>query len=407
MFWVMAWRNIWRNPRRTTVILIAIIIGTFAMITSSALMRGFEKGMVENSLSTLTGEVQIHHPQYLDDPVIENSMEDAGSVERALQSVLPSTTAWTTRVRVNAIASNARHSAAATMVGIDPEKEAAVSFIGPDVVTEGHYLEKDDESAIVVGRAFVDQFETEVGKKLVLMSQAEGGEIASRAFRITGIYGAELEATEKRYLFVSKSAAQEMLNMGAAVSEAALVTGARITPEQAAARLKEKLGTSSYSIKTWRELEPMLVAYVSLIDGFTLIWNVVLFIAMGFGIVNTTLMAVFERIREFGLFKALGMKPWWVLRQVITESFILLVIGALAGNVLALLAAWALSDGIDLSAFAQGMEYVGFSRVIYPQIYSQDVVSANLTVFILGLFVSLYPAAKAARFTPVEALSHT
>jgi ABC-type antimicrobial peptide transport system permease subunit len=127
---------------------------------------------------------------------------------------------------------------------------------------------------------------------------------------------------------------------------------------------------------------------------------------MGFGIVNTTLMAVFERIREFGLFKALGMKPRWILRQVVTESFILLVIGAVAGNGLALLTAWALSGGIDLSSFAAGMEYVGFSRVIYPQVYTQDLASANLTVFILGILVSLYPAGKAARFTPVEALAH-
>jgi len=403
--WTMAWRNIWRNPRRTTVILIAVVIGVFAMITSSALMRGFEKGMIQNTLSTLTGEVQIHHPHYLDDPVVAHSIKRTEVVESALGEILPESAHWTTRIRVNAVVSNARHSSGATLVGIDPEKEADVSFIG-DAVIEGRYLEKENPNAILVGKAFLDQFETGIGKKLVLMSQSADQEIASRAFRITGIFDAELEATEKRYLFVTKKAAQDMLNMGNAVSEAALVTGDELTPEQAATKLKQELGTEKYSIQTWRELEPMLDAYVGLLDGFTLIWNIILFVAMGFGIVNTTLMAVFERIREFGLFKALGMKPWWILRQVVTESLILLVIGTAVGNILGLLSIWALSGGIDLSAFAAGMEYVGFSRVVYPVIHIRDIVSANLTVFVLGVMVCLYPAGKAARFTPVEALSH-
>lgn len=406
MFWIMAWRNIWRNPRRTAVILIAIIIGIFAMITSSALMRGFERGLIKNSLSTLTGEVQIHHPMYLDDPVLENSMKNASHVESVLKEVLPETTLWATRIRVNAIVSNARHSGRVTLVGIDPAQEARVSFI-KDAMAAGRYLAEDEMTAVVVGRALLDQFETGLGKKLVLMSQAADGEIASRAFRITGVFDAELEATEKRFAFITKPAARDMLKTGDAVSEAALVTGDMISAEAAAEKLKNRLDSEIYSVKTWPELKPIIVAYTRLINGFTFIWNIVIFIAMGFGIVNTSLMAVFERIREFGLFQALGMKPRWILRQVITESFMLLVIGAAAGNALALVAVRALSGGIDLSAFAAGMEYVGFSRVIYPYVQGQDLASVNVTVFILGMLVSLYPAGKAARFTPVEALAHT
>jgi ABC-type antimicrobial peptide transport system permease subunit len=134
----------------------------------------------------------------------------------------------------------------------------------------------------------------------------------------------------------------------------------------------------------------------------------VVFIAMGFGIVNTTLMAVFERIREFGLFKALGMKPRWIIQEVIIESFFLLILGMIIGNALGFLSVLALSvHGIDLSALAAGTEYWGMSRIIYPSIIGQDVIMANLVVFFLGLVVSLYPAMKAARFTPVEALVHT
>ncbi|MBW2077523.1 MAG: FtsX-like permease family protein, partial [Deltaproteobacteria bacterium] len=145
-----------------------------------------------------------------------------------------------------------------------------------------------------------------------------------------------------------------------------------------------------------------------LFDGFMWLWYLVVFIAMGFGIVNTMLMAVFERIREFGLLKALGMRPWWIIKEVLAESFFLLVIGMAIGNTLGLLSVLALSgSGIDLSALAAGTEYIGMARVIYPAVSGKDVAMANLMVFILGLLVSVYPAAKAARFTPVEALAHT
>jgi putative ABC transport system permease protein len=134
---------------------------------------------------------------------------------------------------------------------------------------------------------------------------------------------------------------------------------------------------------------------------------VVVFVAMGFGILNTTLMAVFERMREFGLLKALGMRPIRIVKGILTEALIILFVGMLIGNGLGLISCYALSfHGIDLSALAQGVEYAGMSRVIIPQVIAKDLLGANLVVLSLGLLVCLYPAVKAARFTPVEAMVH-
>jgi ABC-type antimicrobial peptide transport system permease subunit len=119
-------------------------------------------------------------------------------------------------------------------------------------------------------------------------------------------------------------------------------------------------------------------------------------------------MAVFERVREFGLLKALGMKPGWIVREVLTETFFLLILGILLGNTLGFLSVFLLSGtGIDLSALADGLEFVGIARVIYPIVQGKDVVLANGVVLVLGLLVSLYPAIKAAKITPVEAMAHT
>jgi ABC-type antimicrobial peptide transport system permease subunit len=142
-------------------------------------------------------------------------------------------------------------------------------------------------------------------------------------------------------------------------------------------------------------------------DAFIVIWFVVVFVAMGFGILNTTLMAVFERMYEFGLLKALGMRPRRIVRGILTEAVLILLIGMVAGNFLGLASSWALSfHGIDLSALAQGVEYAGMSRMIFPVIQRNDLIIANLVVLLLGVLVCLYPAIKAARFTPVEAMAH-
>lgn len=406
MHFQLAWRNIWRNPRRTTVILIAVVIGVWSMVFLGALMVGVSDQMVRNSIATLTGSLQIHHKGYRADPVIDNSMDRPSEVIPVLQKTLPPGAKWAPRVRVNAVASNARHSSGVILAGIDPGKEAAVSFIG-SAVKEGRYLEADDPYAILVGRALMENYETRLGHKLVLMSEDASGEIASRAFRIAGVYEAELAATEKRFVFVTMAASQEMLQMGASISEIAVLLPNATGGDSAAADLRAAL-PKDYSVHTWRELLPLVEAYLEINGKSVAIWYIVVFIAMGFGIVNTMLMAVYERIREFGLLKALGMKPGWIIRGVVIEAFLVLSIGILAGNILALSTVWIVSrTGIDLSALAAGAEFAGMSRVIYPVLKPEHVIAANLVVLVLGLLVSLYPALKAARFTPVEALAHT
>ena len=405
MYLQLAWRNIWRNPRRTTVILMAVIVGIWSMVFLGALMDGIMDQIVRNSIATLTGSLQIHQKDYRRDPVIENSMPDLISVKEALGNHLPEGAHWAPRIRVSAVASNARHSSGVTFVGIDPAQEAAVSFIG-EAVKEGRYLSAGDKYGIVVGQALAKKFETKPGRKLVLMSQATDKEMVSRAFRIVGIFRAELEATEKEFVFVTLPAARQMLKLQTGLSEISVLLP-RGQPEAPVAKALQSALPDDHVAETWQELLPVVTGYLKLNDGFIFMWYLVVFIAMGFGIVNTLLMAVFERMREFGLLKALGMKPWWITREVLTESFFLLVLGMVMGNILSLLSIYALADtGIDLSAFAAGAEYAGMSRVIYPALKVGNVILANLVVLVLGLVVSLYPALKAARFTPVEAISY-
>jgi len=406
MYLQLAWRNIWRNTRRTAIILTAVVIGVWSMVMLGALMRGIAVGMIKNGISTLTGHIQIHHKGYRNDPAIENSITDPTVVEKALEGALPQGAEWTTRVRVNAVASNARHSSGVTLVGIEPSSEAKVSFIGA-AVSQGRYLNSDDRNGIFIGEALMKKFDTRPGRKLVLMSQNTDGEIASRAFRIVGIFKAEMEATEKQFVFVTRRASQKMLGLDGDISEISILLPGKPDHREVYHLLKTALPSAEFEVNTWCELLPFQTAYLKLLDGFMWIWYLVVFVAMGFGIVNTTLMAVFERMREFGLLKALGMKPWWILRGVLTESLFLLILGMIIGNLLAFICIFALAhSGINLSALAAGAEYAGMTRVIYPAIALKDILMSNMVVLFLGILVSAYPALKAARFTPVEALAH-
>jgi ABC-type antimicrobial peptide transport system permease subunit len=172
-----------------------------------------------------------------------------------------------------------------------------------------------------------------------------------------------------------------------------------------AQKLTAAIADDTYCVETWQQLLPMMKAYLEMSGFFLYVWYGVVFVAMGFGIVNTTLMAIFERMREFGLMKALGMRPLQIIKGVITETVFLLLLGISAGNILGFLSVAAIAkNGIDLSALAAGAQMWGIPRKLYPEIWIQDVSVAGFMVLVLGVLVSVYPAVKAARFTPTQAM---
>jgi ABC-type lipoprotein release transport system permease subunit len=403
----MAWRNIWRNSRRSLIILAAIISGVGSMIFLNAFTRGMIISIIDNGIKTLTGHVQVHATGYRDDPVAMHSLYDLDRLRETLDQELPPGSSWCERVHVNAVANTARHSVGLSLVGIDPEREPRVSFIGPDAVVDGRFLETGDSTSVVVGQALLDLLDVHLGNKLVLMAMGTDGSAASRAFRIVGAYRSEMEATEKQLVFVPLAAAQQMLGLGNGVSEVAILLPKHELSRAVAGQIEAGL-PDGMEVRTWRELLPVQEATLDLFDKFMVLWDMVVFIAMGFGIVNTLLMAVLERVRELGVMRALGMRPAGVVRNVLIEAFILLVLGSAIGN----LAGWLsvlpmMGSGLDLSAFAAGMQDAGISRIVYPVISSDDLALVNAVVLVLGLVVSLYPAVKAARFTPVEAMART
>jgi ABC-type lipoprotein release transport system permease subunit len=397
----LAWRNLWRNSRRTTIMVITIALGVWMMLLTAAIMQGMVEQQVRDTILNLTGHIQIHHPNYRQDPAIENSMLLS---QTELQDVMSDADVQQMgiRIRLPAVIGSERKSGGVTLVGIDPDREEGLSFIA-NAITDGRYLESMNDSGIVIGQALADKLKTRLGKRIVIMSQDSDNQIADRGFRIVGIYRADLQAIETAYAFTGLNTVQAMLKMGEQVSEISLISGQREELDTLANRLREKF--PNLEVLTWQELLPLLIASIELYDAILIIWYLIIFIAMSFGLVNTLLMAVFERTREIGLFQALGMQPKFIILQILVESLILLCIGLVAGNGLAWLSVTALSDGIDFSSFAAGMEMVQMGSLLVPLLYMKDIITSNLLVIVLGLIASLYPAIRAARTIPVEAIT--
>jgi ABC-type lipoprotein release transport system permease subunit len=401
---ILAWRNLWRNHRRTLIMLLAIAIGVWAMIFMAALMRGMTDEMVRNGLRTLPGEVQIHHPDYRRDPSVVNSiLPPTGALLDALQQ--SPVIAWASRVRVPAVVASERESRGVTLLGIDPIAERALGSLPQDIV-QGRFLEDVDDRGVVIGASLARRLETRLGKRVVLMSQDPDNNVADRGVRVVGIYRARLAGTEDRFAYTGRTALQSMLGVGEAVSEVAVTAGnyrgvSAWYPGIAAA------AGEGLEVLPWTELDTFLGTMLGVQDGFSLVFMVVIFLALSFGLVNTLVMAVFERVREIGLMQALGMRPGLILVQILLESLYLLCLGLLLGNVLALVTIKPLESGIDISSVAQGMEMMGMGTTLYPVLAIEDMGMSTAVVIILGLLASLAPAWRAARLDPVAALNKT
>ena len=404
VIFTLAWRNLWRNHRRTGIMLAAISVGVWAMIFMTAIMRGMVGDMLEQGIRNLPGHIQIHQQGFLDDPSIVNSLASpSGELLAALND--PDTEAWSGRIKVPAVISSERDTRGVMLLGVDPVSEDAITAIAGQVV-EGRFLDTVDDKGVVIGLKLAERLETRLGKRIVLMSQDPDNNIAERGFRIVGLYKAKLEALEEINVYAARGTLQKLLKIGDRVTEIAVVDKDMQNIDPLFKRIKAAT-PAGLETRAWYEIDTYLSTMLATMDGFVLVWIIIVFLALSFGLVNTLIMAVFERTREIGLIQALGMRPSMILYQIMLESVLLLVIGLTLGNALAVATILPLESGLDISSVAEGMAMMGASSVLYPTLLLDDMILANVVVIILGTLTSILPAWRAARLNPVQAINST
>lgn len=403
MLFTLAWRNIWRNYRRSVLVLLSVVIGLIAIILYDSISIGMIQQMLDNQIGAHVSHIQVHKKGFNDNKVIQNYLPDPAKVRQVLAQQA-GVAHFSERVITFGIASSATGAAGVSLVGIYSQEEAQITKIKNSLV-EGRYL-GEAAHEIVIGKKLAEKLDVGLGDKVVAMASALSGAIGSDVFRVVGIYETFSSEFDKLYAYVYLPNLQQMLEFESQLSEFAVILGNLERQKEVQVALLRELG-DDYEVLTYKQLLPLLVMQVDVYKETIFIFYAIIGIAMMFGIINTMLMSVFERIHEFGVLMAVGMKNRRLFAMILLEAFLLGISGTVVGAIIGYLIYLPLADsGIDLSAFADGLNSIGSGSVIYPILTPESIVSALFVIPLIAVLGAIYPALRAARLDPITAIRH-
>lgn len=398
----MAWRNVWRNRRRSLVTVAAMSLALLVMILYSGLVDGYLQQMERSILDLEVGDLQIHAPDYRDNPSLYTWIEEP---ERLLAALEGAGYEASGRVLAFGLAAAGESSAGISFRGVDVARDARVSRIGLEVAA-GEWVDEADPKGVVVGRRLARTLGLSPGAEVVVLTQGTDGAMAYDLYRVRGVLRSVADATDRAGFFMTASALRELVGVPEGVHQIIVRRPAGAGLADAALGVEDVAGL--LDVKTWRQLLPTLSSLLESTRGIMIAMFVLVYSAIAILILNAMLMAVFERIRELGVLKALGVGPFAVLRLILLESGIQTGLAILIGVGLGIPGMFYLSRyGIDLASLA-GVSILGIAM---DPVWRASVALENFTqpVFALVCIVALaviYPACKAAWIQPVEAMRY-
>jgi ABC-type lipoprotein release transport system permease subunit len=408
----MAWRNVWRNWRRTVIAGIAIALGLTLILVFDGFLGGMNEALYGNTVKLQGGNVQVHAPGFREkaDRLPLLPLVDPGVAVEAAQAQ-PEVVAVSQRVETGGMVSSREGTLSVAITGIEPEQEAPVSLVAENVV-QGRWLEGNDEDVLLIGKAMAERLEVTVGDRVTLLGRATHQQMRRRTMTIVGIYDLGIPDVEKSLVYVSLLEAQTLFDLRDQATEIAIYLEQVGQEPPVVERLRTAL--PGYEVDAWDTLDPstkeMMALEAQIMDMFGLI---ILLIA-GVGILNLMLMAVFERTREIGLLAAMGLKRRETVALFLLEGVLIGLLGALAGSVLGgVIGAYFGRVGIDWVALYGGIDMAEYSGLIglmgdrlYLRIGIGVLAGRALTVGVIAALASLYPAWQASRREPAEALHY-
>ena len=413
----LALRNLRRNVRRTILTATAMTIGGALLIFALILSDGTHEQWIDSGVRNGSGHVTIERPEFRLSRKIEDRLpaKAQAAVMAALESpdIAERITSVFTRLTVSGLASSAAGARPAQILGVDPVAEAELSLLDEQCV-EGRYLATDDRLAAYVGTGLVESLDLRLGSRLVLTAQDAKKDIAGQLVRVVGIFQTGIGEIDNSVIHIPIATAGQWLGAGHAVTSiGVMVDNSTVVPEvvrELRQALAEPIASGEATVMGWREAMPTLRDAV-LIDewGGYLVFGV-LFVIIGFSIVNTVLMSVLQRHREFGVLRALGLTPRKTGAVVLVEGLLLTATSGIAGVGLGAFLTWfTMSDGLDLSQIAGELSDLEFSGVaidpiVYPQFRLSRFVQSAGWILLIGTVASVYPAIRAATIDVAESM---
>ena len=399
----IAWRNIWRSPTRSLVVLGAISLGIWALIFLLSFSRGMIYNLIDNSIRREIGHLQLEHPDFHKQKEFQHYLPQADSLANILARD-PAVTAISARTISLGMVSSAKGARGIRIWGVKPGDERGVSFIA-EKVEEGVFLE-EARNPVLMSRRLAGKLGLKMRSKAVLTFQDLDGNITAGAFRITGLFDSGTTPFDEGTVLVRQ---EDLLRLtGGAEEGLAHQIVAIIDDPDSVQVVRDRLAGSfrGARLTSYSEVAPEIALYESQIGIMNAIIITIFMLALVFGIINTMLMAVLERIRELGMLMAIGMNRWRVFVMVLLETLFIGVTAMPVGIGLVIITLEIFKrTGIDLSLFSEGMREFGMSEVIYPDPVTGIYVQVAVAVFLTAFLGAIYPAWKAIRLKPTEALS--
>jgi len=400
----LAWRNIWRRKTRAVTTIGAMAFAGAIMIFYWGLMEGFLDVLERNLVMMNLGDIQIHRQGYRSDPDIYTRIDDPDKILKNLDAAGFMASG---RLFGFGLVAHDQNSAGVSIMGVDIEREKTVTQTY-NHVSSGQWLDKNDPSGVVVGMKLAKTLDVKLGGELVLVSQASDGSMANDLYHVRGVLKGVGDAVDRGALFMTQAALRRFMTIPDGVHEIVILRKDRGEPlEQALEKVKSAAGENE--VKSWKQLSPVMANLLDISDASSIVMVLIMYAAVGMVTLNAMLMSVFERIREFGVMKALGVSPWQVMALVLFEA----AMQALIASALAVAAGLPVSlyyqkHGIDLRFIGEGVTLAGVTMdpIWYSRVTTESVTTPVFTLFIIVFLAVLYPGIKAALIKPVTAIHH-
>ncbi|MCY3858721.1 MAG: ABC transporter permease [Gammaproteobacteria bacterium] len=392
----LALRNIWRQRRRNGLVLFAIVVSVGGVFVMNSLARGMEQDFLRFSIENLRGHIKILAPNQLDEPGLQYSIPIDTDLSLLAR---PEIESWTPRLRSPAVIMSERETRGVEIIGIDPTRESH-SFI-EDLVVEGEAITDTDDQHLLIGRSLADELKTGLGRRLVVLMTGPDDNAIEIGFRVLGIFKSTTSRYEDAYALTGLSSLQAITGVDGFTDVSVYLEDLATTSEVQATLASQ---IPELNVVTWEQLDPFTSEMYRFI-GFTVYILIVVFLGtLVFGLINALVTAVLVRIREFGMLRVVGMKSRLVVMQVVIECVIIMLLALAIGLAAGLLVIWWIGDGIDLTAFAAGVEAFGMGARMAPHLVVDDFVILGVASVILGLIASYFPARRVIKASILQSL---
>lgn len=410
MIFSIAWKNVWRNKLRSSVVITSIIIGLLGGIFYLAFAKGMVQQQVSSAIQSEISNIQIHHPQFLINNEINFVIDNPNEKLKAIRE-LKGVTEATSRITSSAMASSAITGTGIFIKGINVDEEKRVTNIST-LLIDGTYFDSEVKSPIVIGEKLATKLKVKTRSKIVITIQNIAGDISYSAFRVVGIYKTNNSNYDLMNVFVKKEDLVKILDFDITkATEIAVLLNHNNLGDSVAAKVNKlvskDISEKKIVVRTWEEISPVLKMMNEMTIQYSMIFVIIILVALSFGIINTMLMAIMERVREIGMLMAIGMNKIQVFLMIMLETIFLSITGGIVGLSLS----WTLVEimgitGIDLSVIADGLNSMGYSSFVYPELDLYYYILIGLLVVVTAIFASIMPARKALKFNPAQAVRH-